>query len=60
MAGTIEDNVTETLATARQEADGYQMGEGTKIRIEAIEQCLLGIARAIDNLAARGSNQPTE
>ena len=53
--GTLEEECEQAFADAREEAKGYQSagGQGLTIRLDAIENAVLNLARALDSLASR-------
>jgi hypothetical protein len=57
MAGPLDEEMEQSLNEAREKARGYASGAegqtGLEIRLNAIEQNLLGLARVVDNAFSR-------
>lgn len=53
--GSFEEECEQAFADARENAKGYQSagGQGLAIRLDAIENAMLNLARALDNLGSR-------
>ena len=49
--GTLEEEAQQAFELARAEAKGYESagGQGLAVRLDAIENAVLNIARAVDN-----------
>jgi hypothetical protein len=59
-AGNLEEECAQAFAEARAEAKGYTSAEGPglALRLDAIENAVLNLARAVDNAWARLANDP--